>query len=271
MRRMFTFPFWLVPLGFVLVLMAVFAVGPMSSTRPGGALAPIGVIIVVGIVVFAVVVWQRTVQKRTDKTRIGETRMVIHGQLDAIANDILNLEGEVRAAGNDEPLIQYRNATTTYAGVLGELETADTAAELTDLATRLDVAIWQLDVTEALLDGNPLPVKPHTEPAAASATGRPGYQRRAGRGSCIGVADMIAAMLDGGSMPRGTRGRGPRRAMGMGLMRMGPLGMMGMMGDDREQDRTRDEDALSVLRGRYAAGELTDEEFDAKRRRLEGR
>jgi len=32
----------------------------------------------------------------------------------------------------------------------------------------------------------------------------------------------------------------------------------------------RDESALEVLSRRYAAGELTDEEFDAKRRRLEG-
>jgi uncharacterized membrane protein len=46
---------------------------------------------------------------------------------------------------------------------------------------------------------------------------------------------------------------------------------MGMMGHDRHQDRARDEDALDVLRGRYAAGELTDEEFDAKRRKLKGR
>jgi hypothetical protein len=201
MRRMLPFPFWLVPLGFV-VLMAVFAVGPMSSRRRGGALAPIGVIIVMGIIVLAVVVWQRGAQKRIDKTRVGETRMVIRGQLDAIANDILNLEDEVRAAGNDETLIQYRNASATYAAACGELETADTAAELTDLATRLDVAIWQLDVTEALVDGNPLPSKPHPEPVAAAATGRPGYQRRAGRGSCIGVADMIAGMLEDGSMPR---------------------------------------------------------------------
>jgi hypothetical protein len=268
MRRMFPFPSWLVLLGFFLVVMAVFGVGPMSSTRPGGALPLFGVIIVVGIVVLAVVVWQRGAQKRTDKTRVGETRMVIRGQLDAIASDILNLEEEVRDAGDDEALTQYRNASATYAAALGELETADTAAELTDLAMRLDVAIWQLDVTEALLDENPLPAKPHTEPAAASAPGRPGYQRRAGRGSCVGVVDMIAAMLEDGPKPRSTQGRGPRRATRIGLMRMGP---MGMMGDDREQDRTRDEDALGVLRRRYAAGELTDEEFDAKRRTLEGR
>ena len=54
----------------------------------------------------------------------------------------------------------------------------------------------------------------------------------------------------------------------MGPMRMGP---MGMMGDDREQGSERDESAREVLRRRYAAGELTDEEFDAKRRRRESR
>ncbi len=53
---------------------------------------------------------------------------------------------------------------------------------------------------------------------------------------------------------------------------MGPMGMgpMGMMGDDHEQDSERDVSALEVLRTRDAAGELTDEEFDAMRRRLEG-
>ena len=62
-----------------------------------------------------------------------------------------------------------------------------------------------------------------------------------------------------------------RRGSGKGR-RMGPMGMgpMGMMGDDHEPNSERDESALEVLRKRYAAGELTDEEFDAKRRRLEG-
>lgn len=264
MRKMFPFPFLLAPLGFFLV----FAIGRMSSTRAGGALPLIGVIIVVGLVVLAVVVWQWRARKRTDKTRIGETRTVIGGQLDAVASDILKLEDEVRASGNDEALTQYRNATAMYAAAFGELETADTVAELTDLATRLDVAIWQLDTTEALLDGNPLPPKPQTEPAAASTTGRPGYQPRAGRSSCIGVSDMIAAMLEDGPMLRETRGRDPRRDTGMGSMRMDP---MGMMRKARGHGSERDEGALDVLRRRYAAGELTDEEFDGMRRRLEGR
>ena len=74
----------------------------------------------------------------------------------------------------------------------------------------------------------------------------------------IAIVFMLLMM----SRMMGFWGRGPRRGTGMGAMRMGP---MGMMGDDREQDS-----ALEVLRRRYAAGELTDEEFDAKRRRLEG-
>ncbi len=86
----------------------------------------------------------------------------------------------------------------------------------------------------------------------------------------IGLVFMLLMM----SRMLGFWGRGPRRGTGMGPMRMGPMGMMGMMGmmgDDREQGSERDESALEVLRRRCAAGELTDEEFDAKRRRLEGR
>ncbi len=61
----------------------------------------------------------------------------------------------------------------------------------------------------------------------------------------------------------------PRRAgsggeSGMGPMRMGPTGGQG------DQSQAADGDAVEVLRRRYAAGELTDEEFDAMHRRLEG-
>ena len=80
----------------------------------------------------------------------------------------------------------------------------------------------------------------------------------------IGLVFMLLMM----SRMMGFWGRGPRRGTGMGPMRMGP---MGMMGDDREQGSERDESAREVLRRRYAAGELTDEEFDAKRRRRESR
>ena len=78
----------------------------------------------------------------------------------------------------------------------------------------------------------------------------------------IGVIFMVLMM----SRMFGFRRRGSGSGRGMGPMRMGPMGMMG-----GEQDSERDESALDVLRRRYAAGELTDEQFDAMRRRLEGR
>ena len=79
----------------------------------------------------------------------------------------------------------------------------------------------------------------------------------------IGLVFMLLMM----SRMLGFWGPGPRRGTGMGSMRMGP---MGMMGGDRGHGSELDEGSLEVLRRRYAAGELTDEEFDAKRRRLEG-
>ncbi len=80
----------------------------------------------------------------------------------------------------------------------------------------------------------------------------------------IGLIFMVLMM----SRMFGFRRRGSGSRRGMGPMCMGS---MGMNHDDREQDSEKDESALEVLRRRYAAGELTDEEFDAKRRRLEGR
>ena len=71
----------------------------------------------------------------------------------------------------------------------------------------------------------------------------------------VGLACMLLMV----SRMLGLWGHGTRHGTGMG-----------MMGQDRDPDRERDESAMEVLRRRYAADELTDEEFDAKRRRLEG-
>ncbi len=79
----------------------------------------------------------------------------------------------------------------------------------------------------------------------------------------IGLIFMVLMM----SRMFGFRRRGSGSGRGMGPMGMGA---MGMMGEHRGQDSERDESALEVLGRRYAAGELTDEEFEAKRRRLEG-
>ena len=73
----------------------------------------------------------------------------------------------------------------------------------------------------------------------------------------IGLVFMLLMM----SRMFGFRRRGSDRGRGMGPM--------GMMGEDHQQHHERGESPLELLKRRYAAGELTDEEFDAKRRRLE--
>ena len=70
----------------------------------------------------------------------------------------------------------------------------------------------------------------------------------------------------------GLWGRGRGGGMGRGPMGMGPMGRL-----DDDDDRAgraappaRGDDPMDVLRRRYAAGEITDEQFDAMRNRLEG-
>ncbi|MCP3988085.1 MAG: SHOCT domain-containing protein [Actinomycetia bacterium] len=87
----------------------------------------------------------------------------------------------------------------------------------------------------------------------------------------IGMACMLLMM----SRMWGLWGGGQRREPGMGPRHTGPMGMMdsdrhGEV-DDIDRRRGGDEDAMDVLRRRYAAGELNDDEFDAMRRKLEGR
>lgn len=62
----------------------------------------------------------------------------------------------------------------------------------------------------------------------------------------------------------------PRRAGSGGESGMGPMRMR-PMGDHGDQSQAAGESAMEVLGRRYAAGELSHEEFDAMHRRLEGR
>lgn len=66
------------------------------------------------------------------------------------------------------------------------------------------------------------------------------------------------------SMMFGFRRRGSGHGRGMGPMGMGPMGKGGHSGEAGK----REDSAMEVLRRRYAAGEITDEQYDAMRRKL---
>lgn len=67
------------------------------------------------------------------------------------------------------------------------------------------------------------------------------------------------------SMMFGFWRRGSGSGRGLGPMCMGTMGMDA----HSDEDGQRAENAVEFLRRRYAAGELTDEQFDAMRRKLE--
>ncbi len=66
------------------------------------------------------------------------------------------------------------------------------------------------------------------------------------------------------SMMFGFWRRGSGSGRGMDPMCMGHMGM----GDHSDENGQRAENAVELLRRRYAAGELTDEQFDAMSRKL---
>ncbi len=150
--------------------------------------------------------------------QMAKARGVVQKQVDAIANDILDLEDEVRVANNAEVDEFYNAASATYRTVTERLQQADTPHELVELSNDLDIAIWQLDSAEALLDGKPKPPKPERkqlpEPSSQERVTipapRPDYQRRAGRRSSYMGSGLMEILIGvaGQVMTGGGRGRG---------------------------------------------------------------
>ena len=171
--------------------------------------------------------------------QLAKARMTIQKQVDAIANDILDMEDEVRVANNDVVDEYYNLASETYRTLGDRLQKADTPQELLGISNDLDVAIWQLDSAEAVLDGKPIPQKPEPrslETAQPTTSGdrvtippqRTDYQRRPGRRSSymgsgmmdilIGVAGQVlaggAGRRGGGGVSGGLGGMFGRRSSG---------------------------------------------------------
>jgi len=167
-----------------------------------------------------------------DENRLSQARLVIQEQLNDIANDVLAMEDEVRVADNSRASRFYEQATETYNEATEALPKTDTPQGLVDLSNKLDVAIWQLDSAEAILDDKPLPERPEPKrleqpapaprpstrpPAPSTVPGPSTYQRRTTRrSSSSGGTLMDLLILAGGSMMSRQR-RSTRRGNSGGL------------------------------------------------------
>ncbi len=130
----------------------------------GGLLILLGIVVVlVLVVVFAV--------RRSNKSReqrvageLEQARAEIQAQLDAMANDILDLSDVV--GKSPEATEHYQQATAAYDAATDEFPDANDFASLEALAAKLDHATWQLDAAEAISEGKEPPPKPAPQETA---------------------------------------------------------------------------------------------------------
>ncbi len=132
-----------------------------SSSGGGGAGGLILLALVVGGLILIVVLVVRSGNKKRERRVAGEieaARAEIQTQLDAMANDILELSDVV--GSSPEATEHFRAATDAYEAATDEFPAANDFASLESLAGKLDVATWQLDAAEALAAGKEPPPKP---------------------------------------------------------------------------------------------------------------
>lgn len=208
-------------------------VGGESPASSGGSIWPFLLILLAIVAVVGFFVWRSsTRRKAAGAERLARVRDAAQAKLADIANDIIDMEDEVRTAENREAQTYYEQASETYGDALGRAETAQTPEELLALSTKLDEAIWRLDCSEALLDGKPLPARPQppapepvpAETAATQSTDAiPGtdYVRRTTRRSSPVAPDLTQTLLT--MMAMGAMSGGLRSPFGSSRQASGPV------------------------------------------------
>ncbi|MCI0425072.1 MAG: hypothetical protein L0Z47_04365 [Actinobacteria bacterium] len=207
-----------------------------EPSQGGGGLGWVWLLVLVGG--GALVVWaiSRRSQAPADLSKVRELAKT---KLAEVANDIIDLEDEVRLSEDSEVRTHYQRASATYARAMGEVETASTADDLMRVAGDLDLAIWELDCAEALLDSKPLPPKPEPPKPVVAAPAPPQdqpveYNRRPQRRSSSGSNELMSVLMailasQGGGWGSSTPGwpggwSGPGRGGGPGGPSRGGLG-----------------------------------------------
>jgi hypothetical protein len=180
---------------------------PAGSSSGGGS----GFLIFVVIIVVLVggFFWLRSRSSKqkavADQSRVDAARAEVQKRIDDVANDLLDMEDEVRQADNSRADRFYNEAGETYREVSEAFATANAPQDLIDLSNSLDRAIWQLDTAEAILDGTELPERPEPrslarepEPAQRVDTSKlpsSTYQRRSTRRSSYGSGSSMMETL----------------------------------------------------------------------------
>jgi hypothetical protein len=207
--------------------------GTSGSSGGSGLVWFLVIVAVIGLGIVLLVWWSRRKTGATAAAKLAAAKEEVQKQVDAVANDILDMADEVRVSGNDQAETFFEQASATYSAASDRLAAAATPQALLDLSNELDVAIWQLDCAEALLDGKEPPPKPEprtpepaptptqpaaTPPTATAPTPAPGYRRRSTRRSSYagpGVLDVLIGVA--GQVMAGGRVRSRGGLLGGGM------------------------------------------------------
>jgi len=138
------------------------AEGPSATSSGGGVGGYVVLLLIAGLVVIVVIAVRRGKKsdEQIEQRRLTEARSEIQGQLDAVANRILELSDQVQVAGNDEATGYFRDASAVFDDVKNTFERAASLTDLEDISTRLDKARWQLEAADAVTEGRPVPPEP---------------------------------------------------------------------------------------------------------------
>ena len=134
-----------------------------TPSSGGGFIFLLIVVAIVGLIWWAI---RRSNRNRegTFQTRIEEVKAEIQGQLSEAANDILELEDDILLSDNQEAKELFYSGSTGYAQFQEQLAGAMSLAQLDELAEGADLALWQLEAAEAVLDGEAPPPRPEARP-----------------------------------------------------------------------------------------------------------
>jgi len=137
-----------------------------GSSGGGGSGALIFLAIVIGVIALVVLATRRSAKQTRQAAgrRLEEAKEEIRGQLDVIANEILDLADKVTLSERDQAEEYFRIASATYQQALDQLEGATNLAELERLSDQLDTTRWQLEAAEAVVEGRPIPPEPEDRP-----------------------------------------------------------------------------------------------------------
>ncbi len=241
-----------------------------SSGSSGGL--PWGWIFIIGIVgLIGFTVWNgKRSSKKAAEVNLTEVKAALTGKLDEVANEILENEDRVRLSEDPEVQTWYSQASATFAEAQNALEGAASVQDLRDVTIDLDEAYWQLQATEAKMDGRAIPARP--EPAELEPLPEPDLDdtggssmpmpppaargRRGGMGGGMmgGMAggvfgEVLDGMMSGGMGQARRYGRRTSRRYGSGIGgAIGGLG--GLAGGSRSRGSSRRSSGGSSRRSR---------------------